>query len=151
MDKETKSVMEKTGLTREEADIYWCFYKHADFSDESGIILDGDVKFELGRLLGKKGMTPIARQNLAQDSYDHWLNLFRCKGLIAEEGIKCNALYPDFAYPVLVGYQPLNDANIYAAYRRKGEERWSGRMSVELLLTEMERMLAQGYEFRSNS
>ena len=146
MDKETKLVMEKTGLTKEEADIYWCFYKHADFSTESGIILPGDVKFELGRLLDEEGITSVGRQNLAQDSYDHWLNFFRRKELIAKDEVRYQ--HNNSSYPVLVGYQPFNDPEIYIAYRKKGDKTWGGRLSAELLSREGERMLAQGYEFK---
>ena len=144
MDKETKKVMERTGLSREEAEIYWCFYRHADWSGESGIILPGDVKHDLWELLGKGEMTSEERQNLAQDSYDHWLDVFRDKGLIAEDEVQHN----NFSYPVLIGYQPFDDAELYVAYRTKWEERWSGRMSVELMATEGKLMRKKGYEFR---
>lgn len=152
MDKETKRVMEKTGLSEYEADAYWCFYRNADFSGELGIILPGDVEFDLGNFLDKLGITsektPEERQNIAQKTYCYWLHFFRRKGLIAKEGIKCNPFSPDFAYPFLVGYQPLNDVELYVAYRKKGDERWSGRMSAELLDKEEEWMKERGYEFR---
>lgn len=155
MDKETKRVMEKTGLTKEEADIYQCFYMHADWSGESVIVMPGDVTFNLGRLLDEQFGGLIigrTRQRMIQGTYDHWLNVFRCKGLIAKDDIKFHPfsdprLNENYSFPKLVGYNPLNDPELYAAYRKKGEKRWSGRMSRELLETEGRRM--QGYEFRT--
>lgn len=143
MDSKIKRIMERTGLTEEKAKIYWYFCKHADFSGESGIILPRDVEYELGRLLDEEKITPKEGRTL-KDSYDFWLNVFRDNGLIADDEVRCN----DFSYPVLIGYQPLNDPELYAAYRKNGEERWSGRMSVEFMDTEGKQMSQDGYEFR---
>ena len=132
-----EKIIEKTGLNRLEAKFYYPFYKAAGMNDN--IIMYGETKYLVEEILEKEpnGQT-------AKDTYQYFLALFREKGLIEKEDAQLHSE----KYPILSGYTPFNDPELYIPYRKRGEEKWNGRLPRELLTTEGERMSGLGYEFR---
>ncbi len=140
MDKVTTKVIAKTGLTIEEVKYYEIFCRHAGLNDR--VVLFDDVKFDIRRLLRNNGQEGSKSQT--EETYNRWLCYFKDKGLISERQ------FPMALYPILNGYTPFEDPKFYIAYRKRGDKEWNGRFSVELLSTEGEKLLAQGYEFRKS-
>lgn len=140
MDKITTKVMVQTGLTVEEAKYYRLFYRHAGLNDR--VIMFDDVKFDIRRLLRGDGQEGSKLQT--EETYDRWLSCFKDKGLISERQ------FPMALFPLLEGYTPFEDPEFYIAYRKRGDKKWNGRFSSELLSTVGEQLLTQGYEFRKS-
>jgi len=124
-------VARMSGLSIPQSRMYYPFCHHADF--DSGVITYGDVEHDLWDLVrrGIDTMTPNTHACTRSKTYDFWLSSFREKELISRKEYVVIQGDPEnpVRYPILKGYNPFNDPEIYVMYRRVGEERWSGRIS----------------------
>lgn len=122
-----KKIEKETGLKPKEIKFYEAFYMHTGLNDN--VIMADDAKFLINKF-ENDNETP-EEYNSPEEKYDYWLNRFKDKGLIHK--IEC--FYGDenigASYPILKGYNPINDPEFYIPYRTKGEEKWNGRMYIE--------------------
>lgn len=126
MDKISKKVTAKTGLkTKAGIDAYHTFCSHAGLED--GVLMYGSIRGELGKR-----------------KYDYWYKKFVKMGLISKFK---NVRQATTKYPVLLGYNFMNDREFYIPYKRKGGKYWNGRITVDWK-EQIEKLKKQGYVFR---
>lgn len=142
-----KRVKEKTGL--EEIFIMWYNVFAAESYMSDGIVDCDRVKQYMEKFL-------IQQDNNSNNTNKYTkyveytmrsvLEIFEKEGLL--EYVVSNT---GEKYPKLIGYNYLNDTDFYLAYRKKGEEKWHGRISRNKYIQNAIEYQENGYEFREKN
>lgn len=155
-DRFNERIREKTGLKTEKAiEAYNLFYTSAGFDRSTkGVIMSGDVRSKFNDIIRKKfgaRITPSEEKKIIKignQKYGYWLKYFQRKELVSD--FRKPNPKSQYCYPMLWGYNPLNDTEFYIPCRDKGKTEWTGRMPIEIFKERkyLKKFLESGYEFK---
>jgi hypothetical protein len=148
-------IKEHTGLDDELAFWYRVFIDSSSISD--GLVLSSAVKSKIRGLMTRLDASnpsedPFTKMdaktldNMVENSYDFILDSlidYRLLDKVSSSSGK--------DYPRIVGYNYLNDTELYVAYRSKGETNWTGRFPTPRInFYEVQKILDSGCEFKDD-
>lgn len=138
-------IIKKTGL--DPKFLMWYIAFNEDARPSNGIIIPDEVKYDMQNVLWNTNRKPEISweeyTKIINEGYDLVVKIFEKKGLIDYKIIESG-----HKYPVLKGYNYLNDPEFYISYRKKGDIEWYGRMSTPLNIVDILKCVSEGNEFR---